>query len=85
MEEIPEMFIFGMRKEHIDWLYRKDRPYKIFETTHTSTYNVNDKKYFPDKFIFVSKYSQNEYSRFNIPSAVVEYPVENFEKNKSIS
>ena len=85
MEEIPEMFIFGMRKEHIDWLYRKDRPYKIFETTHTSTFNINNKKYFPDKFIFVSKYSQKEYSKFNVPSSVVEFPVEITERNKGIS
>jgi autotransporter strand-loop-strand O-heptosyltransferase len=85
MEEIPEMFIFGMRKEHADWLYRPDRPYKIFETTHTSTYNIENKKYFPDKFIFVSKYSQQEYSKFNIPSAVVEYPVEKLEKNKGLA
>ena len=85
MEEIPEMFIFGMRQEHADWLYRKDRTYKIVETTHTSTYDVSQKKYFPDKFLFVSKYSQKEYNRFNIPSSVVEYPVEKLAKNKSQS
>lgn len=85
LEEIPEMFIFGMRKEHVEWLYRKDRTYKIFETTHTSTFNIDNKIHFPDKFIFVSKYSEIEYSRFKIPSCVVEYPVEKLEKNKSIS
>lgn len=82
MEEIPEKFIFGMRKEHADWLYRPDRPYKIIETTHTSTFDVSQKIYFPDKFLFVSKYSQQEYNRFNIPSSVLEYPVEKVEKNK---
>jgi len=85
MEEIPEKFICGMRKEHSDWLYRSDRTYKIIETTHTSTFDTNQKIYFPDKFIFVSKYSQQEYSKFNIPSVVVEYPVEKLEKNKSLS
>ncbi len=84
MEEIPEMFNYGgIRKEHADWLYRANRPYKIVETTHTSTYDVNQKIWLPDKFIFMSKYSQKEYSKFNIPSAVVEYPVEKLEKNKS--
>ena len=85
MEEIPEKFIFGIRKEHAEWLYRKDRPYKIIETTHTSTFDVNNKIYFPDKFLFASKYSQKEYSKFNIPSVVVEYPVEKLEKNKGQS
>jgi len=86
MEEIPEMFNYGdIRKEHADWLYRADRPYKIVETTHTSTYDVSQKIWFPDKFLFVSKYSQNEYSRYNVPSSVVEYPVEKLEKNKGLS
>ena len=83
MEEIPEKFNYGgIRQEHTDWLYRKDRPYKIIESTHTSTFDINQKIYFPDKFMFVSKYSQNEYSRFNIPSSVVEYPAEKKEKNQ---
>jgi autotransporter strand-loop-strand O-heptosyltransferase len=85
MEEIPEKFIFGIRKEHVEWLYRKDRKYKIFETTHTSTFDVNQKVYFPDKFIFASKYSQQEYSKFNIPSSVIEYPVKNLKRNQSLS
>ena len=83
LEEIPEMFNYGdLRKEHADWLYRNDRPYKIVETTHTTTYDVSQKRYFPDKFIFVCKYSQQQYSRFNIPSSVVEFPSEKLEKNK---
>jgi autotransporter strand-loop-strand O-heptosyltransferase len=85
MEEIPEKFIFGMRPEHANWLYRKDRPYKITETTHTMTFDVRQKKYFPDKFLFVSPYSEKEYSIFNIPSALIEYPIEKLEKNKSQS
>lgn len=85
IEEIPEMFIFGFREEHAEWLYRTERPYKIIETTHTSTYNVSSKKYFPDKFVFVSPYSAEEYKKFNIPYSVVEYPIENFEINKSES
>lgn len=85
MEEIPEKFWGGMKQEHIEWLYRKDRPYKIIETTHTSTFNVDDKRYFPDRFLFVSPYSQKEYSKFNIPSTIIEYPSDKLEKNKSQS
>ncbi|MEN6291954.1 MAG: hypothetical protein ABFD07_08075, partial [Methanobacterium sp.] len=55
MEEIPELFNYGdIRKEHVEWLYRTDRPYKIIETTHTSLFDVKQKRYFPDKFMFVS-------------------------------
>ena len=85
IEEIPEKFIFGMRPEHADWLYRKDRQYKIVETTHTSTFDTNQKIYFPDKFMFVSKYSEKEYEKFNIPSSVVEYPVEKLERNQGLA
>jgi len=86
MEEIPELFYYGgIRKEHTDWLYRDDRPYKLIETTHTSTFDINQKKYFPDKFLFVSNYSKQQYSVFNIPSSIVEYPIEKFEKNKGES
>jgi autotransporter strand-loop-strand O-heptosyltransferase len=84
MEEIPELFNYGdIRKEHVEWLYRPDRPYKIIETTHTSLFDVKQKRYFPDKFMFVSKYSQQQYSEFSVPSCVVEYPNEKLEKNKS--
>lgn len=83
MEEIPEMFINGFKKEHADWLYRINRPYKIIETTHTSTFDVDNKKYYPDKFMFVSKYSKQQYSKLNIPSVVIEYPIEKLEKNQS--
>jgi len=83
MEEIPEMFNYGgIRKEHADWLYRADRSYKIVETTHTSTYDVSQKIWFPDKFIFMSNFSQKQYSRYDVPSCVVEYPIEKLEKNK---
>ena len=73
MEEIPELF---MRNDHAKYLYRKNRTYKIFESTHTSTFNVENKKFIPDKFIFVSTFSQKQYSTLNIPSVVVEYPIE---------
>lgn len=80
LEEIPELF---MRREHADWLYRKDRPYKIFESTHTSTFNVDDKKYFPDKFLFVSLFSKKQYLKFDIPIDIIEYPIEYKQRNKT--
>jgi len=79
MEEIPEMF---MREEHANIVYSKDRKYKLFETTHTSTFNVDNKKYFPDKFLFVSEHSKEEYSKYNIPSEVINYPIDKIERQR---
>lgn len=72
-EEMPEFFMdYNLAKE----IYTKDRSYKIFETTHSSDYNVDDKKFFPDKFLFVSQYNSFKFNKFRIPSEVIEYPVE---------
>ncbi len=73
-EEIPELFNidFNLAKD----IYKLDRKYKIFETTHSSDYNVDDKIWFPDKFLFVSQYNCFKFNKFGIPSEVIEYPVE---------
>jgi len=73
-EEIPELFNidFNLAKQ----IYKKDRKYKIFETTHSSDYNVDDKIFFPDKFLFVSQYNCFKFNKFGIPTEVIEYPVE---------
>jgi len=74
LEEIPEMF---MEYEISTRLYNSNRRYKIFETTHSSDYNVDNKMFFPDKFIFVSQYNCFKFNRFGVPIDVVEYPIEN--------
>ena len=74
MEEIPELFNISF--DLTSKIYRKDRPYKIFETTHSSDFNVDDKIFFPDKFLFVSQYNCFKFNKFGIPSEVIEYPVE---------
>ena len=79
MEEFPEMF---MDKAIADWIYFSDRKYKIFETTHDSSFNPKNKIYTPDEFIFVSAYNSLMYNQFNIPATVVEYPIDYIERNK---
>jgi len=80
MEEIPEMFMsYKIAKE----IYKKDRSYNIFETTHSSDYNVDNKLFFPDKFIFVSQYNCFKFNKFGIPTEVVEYPID--KKNRNLS
>ena len=48
-------------------------------------YNILYKRYFPDKFMFVSQHSMKQYSKFNIPSTLAEYPITSPEINKSQS
>jgi len=77
LEEIPEMFMY----ENIaDVLYSKDRKYFIVETSHDSSFDILNKKYFPDKFMLVSQYQINKFSELGIPCELVEYPIEYVER-----
>jgi glycosyltransferase involved in cell wall biosynthesis len=74
MEEFPEMF---MDDSAAWYLYNnRNRNYKIFETTHDSSFSHNNKRYIPDEFVFVSAYTALRYIKFNIPTHIVEYPVD---------
>ncbi len=73
IEELSETFI----PNHISRrLYSKDRKYKIFETTHSSHSNPNQKKFLPDKFIFVSPFSARTFKDIGVPFDLIEYPVD---------
>jgi FkbM family methyltransferase len=82
MEEFPEFFMDNNITRQI---YRQNRPYKIFETTHDSSFKPTSKVWFPDKFIFVSVFNAIQYSMFDIPYEVIEYPIETREKRKELS
>ena len=73
MEEIPEFFLDEKITKRI---YSNDRKYIITETTHDSSFPVERKRWFPDKFIFVSAFSAFKYSSYDIPYEIVEYPVD---------
>jgi FkbM family methyltransferase len=81
MEEFPEFFMDNNITRQI---YRQNRPYKIFETTHDSSFKPTSKVWFPDKFIFVSVFNAIQYSMFDIPYEVIEYPIENRDKIKEL-
>lgn len=82
IEEIPEMF---MDDNVSDFIYQNDRQYSIVETSHTVWYDVNNKKYFPDKFVLVSPYQIKQYEKLNIPIDRIDYPVEHPHSTKRIS
>ena len=77
LEEIPEFFMdFNIANQ----IYSQNRTYKIVETSHDSSYDVTQKKFFPDKFMFVSQWQLNQYKDIEIPKIVVEYPIEYIER-----
>lgn len=73
LEEFCEHFI---PEEINQILFSKDRDYKIFETTHDSSIPVTNKRWFPDKFIFVSPFNAFRYSMFDVPYEIIEYPID---------
>ena len=72
-EEIPEYY---MDSEIAQKLYNPNREYFIVETSHDSSFNTDNKRYFPDKFMFVSDWQIQQYKDINIPKILVEYPIE---------
>jgi len=73
LEEFCEHFI---PEEINEKLFSKDRTYKIFETTHDSSIPVTNKRWFPDKFIFVSPFNAFRYSMYDVPYEIIEYPID---------
>ena len=82
LQEIPELFMdFQITKE----IYEARRSFLIYETTHSSDFNVSNKIFFPDKFVFVCPFSEIQYARFGIPSEIIEYPIDKHIENKQSS
>jgi FkbM family methyltransferase len=71
-EELPEYFCDKLLAQQI---YNPSRTYKIIETSHDSSFNPNNKCFFPDRFIFVSIYQKELFKSLNIQSDIVEYPI----------
>lgn len=84
LEELPEYFC---DREISKKIYTNERSYKIIETSHDSSFNISQKQFFPDSFVFVSEYQKNMFSPLSIPSYVVEYPISykvKTDRNKSL-
>jgi hypothetical protein len=81
VEEFPEMFAdvneFAWFYEHLS-----EKSIKIIESTHDSSFRIENKIVLPDEFLFVSQHTKLKYSYLNIPTNVVEYPVEHKPQDK---
>lgn len=75
IEEFCETFIsYDINR----WLFRNDRTYKIFETSHGS--DLKQKTFLPDGFIFVSPSQLDQYRDLGVPMSLLEYPIEYHER-----
>ena len=72
-EELPEYFC---DKKVAKQIYVSDRKYKIFETSHDSSFDVSQKMFFPDKLLIISKYQEKLFESLGVPMEMVEYPIE---------
>jgi glycosyltransferase involved in cell wall biosynthesis len=80
-EEFPETFI---AHEILYKIYKKDRKYLIFETSHGVYYNPETKIFLPDKFIFVSQMQAEMYGNMGVEYEIIEYPIEFKKPNKKL-
>ncbi len=82
INEMPEMFEYnGFPDEILSELYKEDRSYRIYETSHCSTYKPDEtKRYIPDAFIHCSRLHFEQYKNFDVPQYLAEYPVEKKER-----
>jgi FkbM family methyltransferase len=80
LQEIPEMF---MPYNIASRLYNSNRKYTIIETSHDSSFDINNKLHFPDRFAMVSQYQIDAYKPLNIPCDLVEYPIEYHKRTKT--
>ena len=60
----------------INFLYSKDRNYKLFETTHSANADILNKRNIPDELWLVSKYQYDIAKTTNIKSILVEMDIE---------
>jgi glycosyltransferase involved in cell wall biosynthesis len=70
-QEIPELFCHdSIAKEVYESLN-----YTVWETTHTSTFEVSSKRFRPDQFIFVSRFNCDQYKEYGVPIEYKPYPI----------
>jgi len=73
IEEMPEYF---MNYEVAQEIYRSDRSYKIFESSHDSSFDTRNKRFFPDRMLLVSNYQIEMLKDLGVPCTLAEYPIE---------
>ena len=77
INELPEIFCYKpLVKELTDFLYDKDRKFKVIETCHTSEFDFQKKEYIPDEFYFCSRFHLDASQHIHIPKTIVEMQIQ---------
>lgn len=76
LNEIAEEFALKPLTSQLkEFLYKKDRTFKIFETCHNSVFNFSNKVLIPDGFDFCSRYHFKISEFLNVPKRLVEMEI----------
>ena len=67
IHEMAESFISDRL---LNILYRPDRKYKIFETSHNSVFDMSKKRVLPDGFVFINETHKNSYGIYDTDSII---------------
>jgi glycosyltransferase involved in cell wall biosynthesis/GR25 family glycosyltransferase involved in LPS biosynthesis len=84
-EEFPETFVKDSILKSIYIEMRDVYSYVITETTHGTLFNKADKKYLPDRTMFVSDINMNQYKSISTNPEIISMDIDNSEfRNKKL-
>lgn len=78
-QEIPQ---FDLPTNVLDKIFSNDRPYFIVSTTHGSFTNPDEIIYHPDRYVLVSKWSQERFKSTEVETQLWEYPIEDLQPDR---
>ena len=77
MNEFPECYDYKLPPDEVmNFIYQKEREYKIIETTHYNAFDFNNKRFIPDEFIFCSPLHMEKSKNIDLPKVVWEVPID---------
>ena len=74
-QEVPQDFL---PLDTLNELFKDDREHFNVVTTHSSFTNPDTISHHPDKYVFVSKWSEGQFVHLGLPSDSWEYPIEEY-------
>ena len=76
MNEFPEAYEYRYPPDNvIEKIYRPDRKYHIFETTHYNAFDFGNKRFIPDSFMFCMDSHITKSEHIDIPKCIWKTPM----------